>query len=151
MMALKPNHILVPVDGSAAASHAAAYAAMLQETIGCRVTMLYVYGLPSEKIGSYTAEVRLLVEESRKKGLEVLETERAKYFDKNVQFSTLMMDGEVSKVIVNLMTSPEYDMVVMGSQGIGQPLKRFFVGSVAKNVVTEVEKPVLIVRAPRKK
>lgn len=148
MHVTKPNHILVPVDGSETASHAAAYAAMLQREMGCRITMLYVYGLPADRIGSFTSEVRLIVEESKKSGFEVLEREIEKCSAQNVQISTLMMEGDVAQVIKNLMENQDFDLVVMGSKGIGSPLKRFFVGSVAKKVVTEVEKPVVIVRAP---
>lgn len=145
----KPKHILVPVDGSPASSYAASYAGMLQKQFDCSVTLVHVYGYPIQEEVTAKLTTELLLEESKTAGMQILEKDQASAFAADAHVSTMLIEGNDAQVIIDLTKGNEYDLVVMGSQGIGSLLKRLFVGSVTQQVIREVEIPVVVLRAPK--
>lgn len=139
------KRILLPVDGSTSSTNAVEKAAVLAKTFDSDVTMLYVIGAPEGDMIPKASGI--LTEQTIDK-----EHEQAKaifdsylsHFDREVEQSVKI--GNIAETIVTEAENGHYDIVVMGTQGMGSPLKRFLVGSVTKQVLTRVEQPVLVVR-----
>lgn len=144
-MPQKPKHFLVPVDGSETSLYAARYAWMLAQTFGARVTLLYVI---SHTAKTLTAPMQHAMKEEAKEAEAKLASYQAEIFENSPMVDSLILDGEVEKVISHLASQNPYDFVVIGSQGPGASMKRLFVGSVAKYVTTHVAKPVLVIDHP---
>lgn len=53
--------------------------------------------------------------------------------------------GDPARTIERLADEGAYDLVVVGSRGLG-PLSRFFSGSVSEHVATHAQTPVLVAR-----
>ena len=75
--------------------------------------------------------------------------EAEKYLERRVEslpegIDTKVVVGCIAKSILAEAEDMNCDLIVMGSQGLGSALRRFFVGSVAKNVLANAEVPVLI-------
>lgn len=62
-----------------------------------------------------------------------------------VRVSFLIWEGSPGEAIVDVATSEEVDMVVVGSHGRG-PMSRLLIGSVSEYVVRSAPCPVLVVR-----
>lgn len=145
-----PKHIIVPIDGSETSSYAASYAAMLQKQFNSRVTLVFVFGFVSSEDITHSASMKLALEEEKQESVQILEKEKNTAFSPDAMVSTVVLEGSVTDNLISFIEESDGDLVVMGSQGLGSPFKRLFVGSVAKQVITHVEKPVLVVRAPQK-
>ena len=114
------KHILVPLDGSECSERALVEAERLQEAFGARLTLLYVVSDPDFDCTMGSPAVT----------------------NASVQRDCA---GCVAKSILAATEKLGCDLIVMGSQGLGSALRRFLVGSVAKNVLSNATVPVMIV------
>lgn len=137
------KHILVPLDGSECSERALVEAERLQEAFGARLTLLYVVSDPDFDctMGS-PAVTNASVQRDC--------AEAEKYLARRVESyggeaETQVVVGCVAKSILAATEKLGCDLIVMGSQGLGSVLRRFLVGSVAKNVLSNATVPVMIV------
>jgi len=63
----------------------------------------------------------------------------------NINVSSLLSKGLVSKTIVNVADEKDVDLIVMGCGG-KKGLKKLLLGSVSKQVLDDTSKSVLIVK-----
>ncbi len=70
---------------------------------------------------------------------------RAKRSSPNLEISTLVLAGRPSDRIVDTAKEGDFDLIVMGSRGLGGA-KEFFLGSVADRVASEAKTTVVIVK-----
>ncbi len=137
--------ILVPVDGSTSSSNAVLKAAFFANSFDADVKLLYVIGSPEGDMIPKASGI--LTEQTIDKEREQAEAIFAAYlphFNKDVEKEIKI--GNIAETIVTEAEKGDYDLIVMGTQGMGSALKRFLVGSVTKQVLTRVEQPVLVVR-----
>lgn len=151
MTVANPKHILVPIDGSGTARRAMEYAAMLQGMSGCEVTLLYVFGHPGAQVIDNASIIREATEEEQQEVLQRMHNEKHSLFPMPEKVHSLIRQGSIIEEIVRCIEMPEFDLVVMGSRGLGAPVKRFFVGSVTKYVITHTSKPVLVMPEAKRK
>lgn len=138
--------ILVPMDESDASEHAAESAAELAKAMNAEVTLVEVVQSPYF---------------SKRKGYRTLDCDQAQktypevwaYLQKisetvfsNMQTSFMVLEGPVGESLVSLIDDGAFHMVVMGTEGLGNALKRLLMGSVTKYVLSRVRVPVLVVR-----
>lgn len=71
--------------------------------------------------------------------------ERAKNARPKLKISSKLLEGRPSDRIIEAAKEGNFDLIVMGSRGLGG-IKRFFLGSVSDRVADEAECPVLIVK-----
>jgi nucleotide-binding universal stress UspA family protein len=85
--------------------------------------------------------------EDQKKERNKLLTKSAKFLkENNVKTKTILKEGHPSQTIVNVAKEEGFDMIILGSRGLGG-LKKFFLGSVSNAVVQEAQNcSVLIVK-----
>ena len=137
------KHILIPLDGSECSERALMEAERLQEAFGARLTLLYVVSDPD-----FDCTMGNPVTASASVRRDCAEAE--KYLARCAEeypgtAETQVVVGCVASSILQAAEKLECDLIVMGSQGLGSPLRRFLVGSVAKNILANATVPVLIV------
>ena len=69
----------------------------------------------------------------------------AKKLKPGLKVSTMLEEGRPSDKIIETARTGNFDIIVMGSGGLGS-IKEFFLGSVSDRVADEAPCPVLIVR-----
>jgi len=142
------KHILVPVDGSVTAKNAVDKAIGLGQAFGSRVTVIYVidpypftgvgtdfaYG-QAEYLGAATAEADAVIKVAK----NTFEAAGVRVDSSVVESHT------VWRGIVEVATSLQADLIVMGSHG-RHGLEKLILGSVAQSVLSHTQLPVLVVR-----
>jgi nucleotide-binding universal stress UspA family protein len=152
----KPNFIkkiLVALDGSEPADKALDFALDLAEKYSAEVALLSVAhmplvvytspgigGFPPVAIGRYTKKLKASHEKLLSEALK-----RAKKVKPNLKVSTKLLEGRPSDKIIETAKEGNFDIIVMGSRGLGG-IKEFFLGSVSDRVADEAVCPVLIVK-----
>ncbi len=144
--------ILTPLDGSTFGEHALPLAASIARRAGAALRLLHVEPTPA----SVYAETPLFIDDSYLESY-VRENQRAvglAYLDgavkrlKNragVAVGRVVVEGEVRDAIFAQAAALHADLVVMTTHGRG-PLGRFWLGSVADELVRTLPMPVLLVR-----
>ncbi|NLA87966.1 MAG: universal stress protein [Clostridiales bacterium] len=145
--------ILVPVDGSAESKKAASQAVLLAEKFGSEVTLITVveiendmviteFGIAvsSEYAGVRDALIKIKVDSSNKMLDALIES-----LETDIPVHRIVKVGSAHPDISGEAAKGEYDLIVMGHRGLN-PVKRFFMGSVAKRVIEDAPCSVLIVK-----
>jgi len=147
------DRILVPHDGSKYADRALDWALDLAEKYGASIEVLTaipftetfmsgVYSIPG-KVPLLGPSMKELRERAEKMLEETLQ--RAKKSKPNLKISTKILDGRPSDKIVETAEEEGFDLIVMGSRGLGG-VKEFFLGSVSNRVADEAKCTILIVK-----
>jgi nucleotide-binding universal stress UspA family protein len=129
------SSILVPVDGSDNAREALKYAAVIAGKTGARITLLHV---------AERSPFKLRSRESGKAGAAVLS--KAAEEVKGVKVHQIVESGNPAKVITELASKNDYDLIVIGRKGQGAKM-RFWLGSVSSHVIHYAPDSVLLVPA----
>jgi nucleotide-binding universal stress UspA family protein len=142
--------IIVPLDGSELAEHALAHAQELAKALSAPVHLLRIVDVTRlERYGAYGLALEYA-------GLSEVATEEERasreYLDgvsSRVSETGLTVTTEIARgLVVPLLTeiAQPADLIVMASHG-RSGISRWFLGSVAEEVVRKSASPVLIVRA----
>lgn len=141
---LKVKRILVPIDGSRQSREAVRKAAFTARAFGAELTLLCVVdlskvmsGVQQVNTGGYVPDAVTEVAE------EVLQKMKAQ-IPKDIKVSTVALVGNPANVITEEQEDEGFDLIVMGSRGLGA-IKGLFMGSVSQNVLKHARCPVLIV------
>jgi nucleotide-binding universal stress UspA family protein len=146
----------VALDGSEPADKALDFALDLAEKYAAEIVLLSVVqpammpmfsypatgapAIPLVAPGIYSKELgaqhEKVLSEALKKTNEV---------KPNLKVSTKLSEGRPSDKIVEAAKEGDFDIIVMGSRGLGG-IKKFFLGSVSDRVADEADCPVLIVK-----
>ncbi|MBK9264575.1 MAG: universal stress protein [Polyangiaceae bacterium] len=141
------RNILVPIDFDETSDHALERAVSLASTLGARVTVLHVYGLPVYNYpdGSYipTPEV---IENVKKGAREQLDAFVSKRRSEGVSVAALLREGRTADEVCAAATDMGADLIVMGTHGRGL-IGRTLLGSVAEAVLRQATVPVMTVRS----
>lgn len=144
--------ILVPVDGSEKAAKAAQQAADLASKLGAEMALLYVVPSLSPLVDtSYFSPDRFgniqtaILEEFQRQGQEILKKVQEGLSGYNLNITTEVASGHPADEICKIAKEGDYDLVVMGSRGLGE-IKGYLMGSVSNRVSRHAASPVLIVR-----
>jgi nucleotide-binding universal stress UspA family protein len=140
--------ILVPTDGSRYALRAAEYAADLARRYHAEVTVLLASDLQSIRTSPAPAPVKAEMEQAvREANAEALAQSAAPFTATGVKVASKEVEGAPVYVIGREVEEGGYDLVVMGSRGLGLPDdERTFLGSVTERVLRLVSCPVLTVK-----
>jgi nucleotide-binding universal stress UspA family protein len=141
--------ILVPLDGSQFGEYALPHASSLARRAGAGLTLARVRVPPSHLS---SADIHLPVPPDE----EQRETEQARAYLSDVanrvraafpavEVTTTLLDGGVGDALCGYMNQAHPDLVVLTTHGRG-PLSRFWLGSVATDLVRRAPAPVLLVR-----
>jgi nucleotide-binding universal stress UspA family protein len=148
------NKILVPIDGSEHSDKALNYALDLAEKYSAEIVLLSVAQpfvatepmyvtqpmMPPESTIVYVKGIETAHEKMLAEALE-----KAKEIRPSIKISKLLVDGRPADRIVEIAKEEKFDLIVMGSRGLGG-IKEFFLGSVSDRVADQAPCPVLIVK-----
>lgn len=141
------ENILLPVDFSAASHKAAEVALELAKAHQARLHLLHVYQdvVPpvyygySEKAFEWDPPLQV-------RGEEALAKFMTQHGAHDVKTVTHLVEGRVSRSIVELSKKESIDLIVMGTAGL-TGVHHFMLGSVTDKVLRKADIPVLTVRA----
>lgn len=143
---MKPQKILVPVDGSISSKNAAKYAASLAAQNGSEITILYVYGSISQLLTG--KGLHIIKEELESHADNLLSEYKTLLENCGVSVKTLSKSGEIGNTILNVADKMNCDLIVMGSRG-HSAIEGAIMGSVAIKVLQGANCPVLVTRKMR--
>jgi len=138
------ERILLAVDGSEHALHAAKVAGDLVRAVKAkelRVVIAY------EPVPAYLGEPNLsnTISARMNDSQEILHEAEEAMGQVPVEIHSEMIEGQIADAIINVATTRESDLIIMGSRGLGR-LAGALMGSNSQKVVSEAPCPVLIVR-----
>jgi nucleotide-binding universal stress UspA family protein len=134
--------ILVPLDCSPVGEHALPLAATVARKAGGRVHLAHVHTLLLEGVEQFDSDTDQAVRDSERKYLERV-THRLKEVGVPADYSVL--DGVVVDALEEFVHSFRADLIVMTTHGRGM-FSRFWLGSVADQLLRRLTTPVLVVR-----
>ncbi|WP_290920782.1 universal stress protein [Halodesulfovibrio sp.] len=143
---MKPQRILVPVDGSISSKNAAKYAAYLSVQTGAKVTILNVYGPISQLLTG--RGLKIIKDELSSHAEEILQEYKAMMEECGATVDTIAKAGETGNTILNTADKINSDLIVMGSRG-HSAIEGAIMGSVAIKVLHGANCPVLVTRHMR--
>jgi len=140
-----PKHILVPTDLSEGAEQALDYACELARTVGARIHLLTVIGIPALGVPELGLAVTTTV-------IDQLVVESQAAIDRLARTrcnapvgEVLVRSGDARDVINQTASELNIDLIVMGTHG-RRGIARALLGSVAETVVRTAPCAVLTVR-----
>jgi nucleotide-binding universal stress UspA family protein len=140
--------ILVPTDGSRYAIRAAEVAADVARRYHAEVTVLLASDLQSVRSSPAPDDVKAALERTlHETDAESLANTAAIFTVAGIEAKTKVVEGAPAHVIAREAEDGNYELVVMGSRGLGLPdEERWFLGSVTERVLRLVSCPVLTVK-----
>jgi len=143
--------ILLPTDGSPAArASAEVVASQIQAGDDVHVTVvLVIQPLNSDESDFDDEVVERHNAKMREKAQAALKLTSGVFEARGISCSTKVLEGDpVSTAIAEEATSGGYDVIVMGSRGLGMSKTDLhYLGSVTEHVIRRVGMPVLVVPA----
>lgn len=139
------QHILLPTDGSEAATRAVSRGAELAARLGARVTvMTALEHYPAGIMGSaYRPAQGADLEPGLQAAMDRLDQAVALVRQAGLDCHRLLLrDRPVYQAILDAAESQDVDLIVMGTHGLGL-VERLFVGSQTQRVLARTQIPVL--------
>ncbi|QSO46417.1 universal stress protein [Alicyclobacillus mengziensis] len=139
------QRFLVPIDGSVHSTKAVETAIELIQSLRQKpfVTLLHVNHTPPI-IDNY--DVNIDIEEVvKREGQKILRPASERLKAMGIRFEAISLKGEPVNQICALAKKGDYDMVIMGSRGLGR-VSELVLGSVSRQVIQHVQCPVLITK-----
>lgn len=141
-MANKISSILVPLDGSSNSFRGLDMAIHMARENHATITGLYVLGITKPRTNDPITPVEKILLEHAQKIMEKAKTNAAK---KGILFFERVSYGDEGKRIVEIAEKKGFDLIVIGSRGMGAA-KELFLGSTSNYVLHKSKKPVLIAK-----
>lgn len=136
--------ILLAVDGSEHALHAARKAAELARTMKSREFRIVV---SYDTIPMYLGEpnMQYAIDSRKSDADEILNQAVREVGEIPCEIHTEIIEGDAAEAIIDVATTRGSDIIVMGSRGLGR-LAGLLLGSTSQKVVAHAPCPVLIIR-----
>ena len=140
--------ILAPVDGSENSQRALAYAAYLAKQCGASLSVLHVVNLTATVSsihqigGGYVPDS--VLNNIQEAGRSILE-DALKQLPPGIEATVHLEIGSPTISVVSFCTDHKYDLVVMGSRGLGT-LGQLVLGSISNYVLHHAPCPVMVVK-----
>lgn len=139
------TNILVPVDGSDNSYRALDAALVLAEKLGSNITVIHVMEqIPITHIGSEKLLSELL-EAYKKENQNILSKCSEIATQKGLNLKTLLLQGNPASVILDYSKKEKFDLLIMGSRGLGK-FKELILGSVSGKIVHHSPSAVMLIR-----
>jgi nucleotide-binding universal stress UspA family protein len=143
---MKINHsfkkILVALDGSKNSIRALSNTIQLAKQTGASITGMFVIQVFPTEMGLMRTVVGKALSKHYKHFMQTAKTMCTK---KDVSFRGMVQYGEEGKTIVSFAHKNNFDLIVVGSRGMGK-LGELFLGSTSNYVVHSSKIPVLIIK-----
>jgi nucleotide-binding universal stress UspA family protein len=141
-MAGKISRILVPLDGSSNSFRGLDMAIHMARENHATVTGIYILGITKPKTNDpISALEKILLEHAQK----IMKKAKLKAAKKGILFYDRVSYGDEGKRIVEIAQKNNFDLIVIGSRGMGA-VKEMFLGSTSNYVLHKSKKSVLIAK-----
>jgi nucleotide-binding universal stress UspA family protein len=141
-MAFKIKRILVPLDGSSNSFRGLDVAIHMARQCHATITGLYVVGIVKPRTNEpISSPEKIFLEHAQK----IMKKAKLKAAQKGILFFDRVSYGDEEKRIVDVAEKKNFDLIVIGSRGMGAA-KEIFLGSTSNYVLHKSKKPVLIVK-----
>lgn len=142
-----PRHILLPLGSSYQSRRAVRYIAPLAKAIGASVDLFHVMEKPPAALqGLENQEDVSRLLRSGSALARSLEWQRRILADTGVRHGMIVQHGDVAEKISAQCERSDTDLVVVGSQPASGSIVGYLLGDVTRKVVTNIDRPILIVR-----
>jgi nucleotide-binding universal stress UspA family protein len=139
---LKIKKILVPLDGSSNSFRGLDVAIHMARESHATLTGLYVAGIVKPRTNDpVTPLEKILLTYAQK----IMKKAKLKAAKKGILFFDRISYGDDRKRIVEIAEKQNFDLIVIGSRGMGAA-KEIFLGSTSNYVLHKSKKPILIVK-----
>ncbi|HEX5920737.1 MAG TPA: universal stress protein [Nitrososphaeraceae archaeon] len=139
------TNILVPVDGSDNSYRALDAALLFSEKLGSNIIAVHVMEqVPITHIGSEKLLSEFL-EAYKKENQDILSKCSEIATQKGLTIKTLLLQGNPASVILDYSKQEKFDLLIMGSRGMGK-FKELILGSVSSKIVHHSRCAVLLIR-----
>ena len=137
--------ILVPADGSDNSYRALEAALVFSEKLGSSISVVNVMEqVPITHIESEKLPNELL-EAYKKENQEILSKCSDIAHQKGITIKTVLLQGNPAPVILDYIKKENFDLVIMGSRGMGK-FKELILGSVSSKIVHHSPCAIMIIR-----
>ncbi|MSQ32553.1 MAG: universal stress protein [Dehalococcoidia bacterium] len=143
------RNILIPLDGSTVAEEALITAIQVAKATKLKVTLLRITppAVSYYQLSEYPAiNFSQIAKEVDKDAQQYLENTSQKLNREGLSVETILLHGNAAAAIIDEVKKLPDSMVIMTTHGLSG-VKRAILGSVTDRVVTESDKPVLVVTA----
>lgn len=141
-MVSKISSILVPLDGSSNSFRGLDMAIHMARENHATITGLYVLGITKPRTNDPITPVEKILLKHAQKIMKKAKMNAAK---KGILFFERVTYGDEKKRIVEIAEKKNFDLIVIGSRGMGS-VKEIFLGSTSNYVLHKSKKPVLIAK-----
>ena len=139
------TNVLVPVDGSDNSYRALDAALILSEKLGSHITVIHVMEeIPITHIGSEKL-LNELLETYKKENQDILSKCSQLATQKGLTIRTFLLQGNPASAILDFSKKEKFDLVIMGSRGLGK-FKELILGSVSSKIVHHSPCGILLIR-----
>ena len=139
------TNILVPIDGSDNSYRALDAALLLSEKLGSNITVIHVMEeVPITHIGSEKM-LNELLEAYKKENQDILLKCSEIANQKGLTIKSFLLQGNPASAILDYIKKEKFDLVIMGSRGLGK-FKELILGSVSSKIVHHSPCAVLLIR-----
>ena len=139
------KNILVAVDGSDNSYRALDAALLFSEKLSSNITAVHVMEqVPITHIGSEKLLSEFL-EAYKKENQDILSKCSEIATQKGLTIKTLLLQGNPASVILDYSKQEKFDLLIMGSRGMGK-FKELILGSVSSKIVHHSPCAVLLIR-----
>lgn len=138
---MKIDRILFPIDFSGYSQELNNQVEWLAQTFQSHVTLLHVFEIPTGWYGGIEGPILTAADLA---AIRDSENQRLKEYKINIpeaQLTRITLEGGVAWQIAKWVETHATDSIVMGTHGFG-PLRRLLLGSVAMNVLHDVDCPI---------
>jgi nucleotide-binding universal stress UspA family protein len=140
-----PSKILVPVDGSDNSFRAFERALAIAKSTGAQVTAVLVIETPPTVYVESQKLLDQLLQNFRKESAKVLDRYEDAAEKQGMKVESVVMEGNPATNVVAYGEKGGFDMIVMGSRGLGK-FTGMVLGSTSRKVLQNANCPVLIVK-----
>lgn len=137
------DEILVPTDGSDAATRALDHALDIAGQYDARIHALYV--VDANAYSTLEAGTDVVISALEEEGNEAVDAVTDRATAAGVETVTEVSTGTVHRTIIDYADEHGVDLIVMGTHG-RQGLDRYLLGSVTEKVVRASDVPVMTIR-----
>ena len=141
-MAIKTKKILVPLDGSKNSFRGLDVAIQFARESHGTITGLYIAGIDKPRTNDPITPLEKIFLDNAKKIMKKGKLVAAK---NGILFFDRVSYGDSGKRIVDVANRGNFDLIVIGSRGMGHA-KEIFLGSTSNYIVHKSKKPVLTVK-----
>jgi len=141
-MGIQIKKILVPLDGSKNSIRGLDMAIHMARESHATITGLYVIGMTKPQTNDQITPLEKMLLQNAQK---IMKKAKLKAAQKGILFLDRISYGDDGKRIVDIAQRKDFDLIVIGSRGMGAA-KEIFLGSTSNYVLHKSKKPVLVVK-----